>query len=164
MRLITGWDRALMILLALWLEHLEMDYTLTDNWRNHRYPMDADSIGMPLVSDVLANFIAMPFFLSIAFIPAAGFLRRRLKHPAWWRHPVLVWLALSYLITILGALGFAIRWWKPFHESISLFGFGSLSILLVFLFVDLRRLTRTKKVRRHLSQRNTIPSVQRHPT
>lgn len=154
MRFITAWDRVLMLLLALWLQHLEMDYTLTDNLRNHRYPINADSIGLPLIGDVLANFIATPFYLSIAFIPSARFLRLRLKKPAWWRYPLFIWLGLSYLIALLSALGFTMRWWKPFHESISVFGFGTLMILLVFLLVDLQRFIRTRRVR---SQLNSDP-------
>ena len=150
MRYINAWDRALMILLSLWLVHKELDYTLTDNLFSHRYPMDKDSIGIPLVSDFLAKLASLPFYLTIAFLPSARFLRRRLKNPTGWRYPLFFWLGLSYLVAILGALGFTLRWWKPFHESISLFGFGFLSVLLMFLFVDVRRYFRTRKVRAQL--------------
>ena len=139
-----------MILLSLWLAHKELDYTLTDNLFSNRYPMDRDSIGIPLISDVLANIAWSPFYLTIAFLPSARFLRRRLKNPTWWRYPLFAWLGLSYFVAILGAVGFTLKWWKPFHESISLFGFGFLCVLLMFLYVDIRRYLRTRKVRAQL--------------
>lgn len=147
MRYINAWDRALMILLSLWLAHKELDYTLTDNLFNNRYPIEKDSIGIPLISDVLANFAWTPFYLTIAFLPSARFLRRRLKRPTLWRYPLFMWLGFSYFMALLGAVGFTLRWWKPFHESISLFGFGFVCVLLMFLYVDIRRYLRTRKVR-----------------
>lgn len=150
MKYVTSWDRVLMIFLSLWMVHMELDYTLTDNLFNHRYPMDQDSIGIPLISDVLANMAWSPFYFTIAFLPSARFLRRRMQNPSWWQYPLLVWLGLSYFMAILGAMGFTLRWWKPFHESISLFGFGFLSVLFMFLFMDIRRYFRTRKIRAQL--------------
>jgi hypothetical protein len=160
-RYITAWDRALMILLSLWLVHKELDYTLTDNLFSNRYPMDRDSIGIPLISDVLANIAWSPFYLTIAFLPSARFLRRRLKNPTWWRYPLFAWLGLSYFMAILGAVGFTLKWWKPFHESISLFGFGFLSVLMIFLFVDVRRYFRTRRVRAQLRNISSQQSLSR---
>lgn len=151
MKYITASDRALMIFLSLWLVHKELDYTLTDNLFNNRYPIEKDSIGIPLISDVLANIAWSPFYLTIAFLPSARFLRRRLKRPTLWRYALFLWLGLSYLLAILGALGFTLKWWKPFHESISLFGFGFLVLLLVFLFVDVRRYLRTRRIRERMN-------------
>jgi hypothetical protein len=161
MRHITASDRALMILLSLWLVHKELDYTLTDNLFSTRYPMDRGSIGIPLISDVLANIVWSPFYLTIAFLPSARFLRRRLKNPTWWRYPLFAWLGLSYFMAILGAVGFTLKWWKPFHESISLFGFGFLSVLMIFLFVDVRRYFRTRKVRAQLRNISSQQSLSR---
>jgi len=61
-----------------------------------------------------------------------------------------MWLGFSYFIALLGAVGFTLKWWKPFHESISLFGFGFLCVLLMFLYVDIRHYLRTRKVRAQL--------------
>jgi hypothetical protein len=90
-----------------------------------------------------------PFYLTIAFLPSAGVLRRGLKRPSLW-YPLITWLGFSYFMALLEAIGFTLRWWKPFHESITIFDFGFLCVLPMFLYVDIRRYFSTRKVRTQL--------------
>lgn len=149
------WYRVLSIFLGLWLIQLEMDYTLFENLKDPLYPTEADSIGIPEVGQFFLDILLSPFYLSIAFIPTARFLRLQLQEPRWWRYFVLGWLGFSYWVILGCAISSIEQWAKPNHMFIAAFNGGFLVMLLLYLFSDIRRLFRTKYLRKRYGSRES---------
>ena len=151
----SSWYRWLSIFLGLWLIQMEMDFIPFKNLKDPPYPPEADSIGIPEVGTFFLDILLSSFYLSIAFIPTARFLRLQLKEPKWWRHLVLGWLGFSYWVVLGCAISSIEQWAKPNHRFIAPFNGGSSSPFLLYFFSDIRRLFRTQFLRKRYRSRDS---------
>jgi len=67
------------------------------NLRAGVYPVNADSIAIPIASTLLASIAVVPFLLGIAFLPGSAFVSQLLIKRAGWAILIIACLVLLYL-------------------------------------------------------------------
>lgn len=90
------------------------------NQLNHVYPIDADSIGLPILLTILASVFTIPAVALIGIWPSIGFANRLSS-----RWPIgglfgTIALMMLYLIAALFALSGAVYWLNPDHWLIAM--------------------------------------------
>ena len=102
------------------------------------YPPESDSIGIPTVGHLFSIVVYLPLFLSIALIPNSGLMSPPPGGRRWWQIGLIVWVGLSYLITVLFTLGTMAEWGDEHHYLISMAAGVFLLLLLGLLWLDVR--------------------------
>ncbi len=130
-----GWHKVAVFGLGLIAVNAMTAFVTERNLRSGVYPADADSIGIPIISTLVASLIVAPFLYQIAILYRANFFHRLRKKGA-------VWCTLCLALLYLPAMAFAILgagyWMEPDHYLISLC-FGALIFFLALsLLIDLR--------------------------
>jgi hypothetical protein len=115
------------------------------NLSNAIYPVDTDSISIPLFSIFLASPHVLPFFAVIVLFPTARFVALRCSRSTAWSLAVGLIFLVAYAAVSVYAITSTAYWTAPYHYLIALcyaFLFIGLAILFVldtkFLFSNLR--------------------------
>lgn len=119
------------LVVALVMVNLVTWLVVTTNQSNAIYPIDADSISIPLFSSFLASLFALPFFTVIAFFPTVRFVAMRCSRSAVWSVAVGLFLLVAYLAGAVYAITSAAYWAAPHHYLIT----SSYTILLIGLAI-----------------------------
>lgn len=107
---------------------------VTANQSNAIYPVEADSIAIPLFSTFLASLLVLPFFAVIALMPTARFIAIRCSRNAVWSVAIGILLVVAYFAALAYAVTSAAYWAVPHHYPIA-FSYILLVIGLVILFI-----------------------------
>ena len=103
--------KATVILMSVLAVVFTANYTLDNNLRAGIYPIDADSIGIPLF-EIAAESLAILGLLLVAFaITSLSFFRKRILHMLG---------ILLFLLAAFVAGNLAWHWFIPHHYSIGL--------------------------------------------
>lgn len=134
------WPRILVLVTALVLINAATWAVILENGHNGVYPMDGDSIGIPIMSTLVASAFVLPLLVLIGSLPCAGFVSRLCSRgPVWGACVAIVLLALYSGAAIFAVDGVG-YWSIPNHYSIA-FCYLLLSLVLALFFVlDARRL------------------------
>jgi hypothetical protein len=123
-----------MLMLALVLINSVTWVVVTENQRNGLYPVEGDSISIPIFGTLGASVFVFPFLVLIGVVPGARFLQRLCAHG--WAGSVCAALLLVSLY--LAAARFTVHgagsWAFPHHYGISVC-YLVLLVLLAMLFV-----------------------------
>ena len=128
----------LVLVSALVLVNAATFFVVSDNAAAGRYPIDADSIGIPIMSTLVLSVIALPILLLVGLLPSAQFLVRLCSRGLPWRISTGVLLLALYVILALFALDGVGYWAVPNHYWITASYVVSLLVLLFFSIVDAR--------------------------
>ena len=125
------WHRLGIIFGALSLINVTIWFVLDDNQRNGLYPVDADSIGLPIMLTMAESLLAITFFGAICLLQHG--INSGLRN---WHKSIRV-LGLIGVLSLYGLIGwFGVTglgsWWIPHHYLISL----SYFVLLVTICLD----------------------------
>jgi hypothetical protein len=124
------------------------------NLRAGVYPVNADSIAIPIFSTLLASLVVAPFLLVIAFLPGSAFVARLLVKGMAWSLLFITSLVLIYLPSVAFAVLGGGYWAVSHHYLISLCFGGLLLALTIYFVLDLVQLfshsalNRTRQKRR----------------
>lgn len=130
--------RLTLIGLGLWGVHEVLGWVIWRNFLANRYPPESDSIGIPIVGHLFSIVVYLPLFLSIALIPDSGLMSPPPGGRRWWQIGLIVWVGLSYLITVLFTLGTMAEWGDEHHYLISMAVGVFLLLLIGLLWMDVR--------------------------
>lgn len=113
------WQRLLVFILSLVLINRTTWIVVEENQRNGLYPVEGDSISIPIFGTQGASLFALPFLVLIGLLPGARFLNRLCSRG--WAGSVCVALLLVslYLAAALFAVRGADYWAFPYHYWIS---------------------------------------------
>jgi hypothetical protein len=135
-----GWKRLLVLVLALALINGATFAVVVVNQENGVYPIDGDSIAIPIISTLFASSFVLPFLVLIGLLPGAQFLSRLCSRGRAWSIGMALLLFALYLAAALFAVGGAGYWAIPSHYWIAVSYLLLLSALALFLVLDARRL------------------------
>lgn len=88
----------------------------------------------------LGSMLFLPFFFTVAFLPVSAWLRRDQNGRKWWQIFLLIWLAISYLLVLINALGSMANLSDSRYVEAGYAGLAFLAVILVMLAFDVRRL------------------------
>jgi hypothetical protein len=135
-----GWKRLLVLTLALVLINGATWVVVVENQHNGVYPIDGDSIGIPIISTLVASSFVLPLLVLIGLLPGAQFLSRLCSRGQAWTVCVNLLLFALYVAAALFAIGGAGYWAIPNHYWITVCYFVLLLALVLFFALDARRL------------------------
>ena len=122
----SRWVHSLLNLVANFVALEVSQAVLVRNQRNYVYPSDGDSIGIPLMGMMLYGVFSLICLLLAMGLVRRGFVAR------WISYGLLVLIALGYLVQIVG-------WADPLHYGIGLAQAALGSLILAYLFLEIRR-------------------------
>jgi hypothetical protein len=132
------------LILAFVLAFIELDVRKVVSME---LPRGAGSHGIDPVLDVLrehfqAQFLLLPFYLVIIFLPMAGFIWRICHRNRWWLMPLMLVLGFSYFITLEANIGILLYWYRPGYLEVA-FSMTLMPLALMSFFtMDARRIIR----------------------
>jgi hypothetical protein len=133
-------QRLFVLIGALALVNLVTWFVVTGNQNNAIYPMDGDSIAIPLFSTFLASLIVSPFFAVIALMPTARCVAALCSRSTTWSVAVGLILLVAYVATAGFLVMSAAYWAIPYHYPITFSYSLLLAGLVALLVTDARRL------------------------
>lgn len=134
-----GYKFALLVL-ALILINVATWFVTGINQRNGVYPVDADSIGIPIMGTWFKSVFVLPQLFLIGFLSDFGFVRElRSRRIAWSIVLGIVLLAL-YISVGLFAISGMVGWMFPDHYLLAASYSFLLLTLIIFFFRDMKQL------------------------
>ncbi len=132
--------KLLILTMVVFLINIAVWFITDANQRNGIYPIDADSIGIPILLTWFASLFVLPVLLLIGLLPTADFVRRLCSRGIGWSIAVGAVLLILYVIAGLFAIAGVAKWAIPHHYLIAACYFVLVMALVVFLFFDMKRL------------------------
>jgi hypothetical protein len=132
---VTGWRRVFALVAALTLINGMTWIVVKENQRNGLYPVEADSIGLPILGTLLISFIVLPVLVSIGLLSGTQWMHRLRSHSFQNLLPGMILLAF-YVIATLFALGGLGYWAVPDHYPIALCYLMLICVLILCLALD----------------------------
>lgn len=144
-KLMAKWVRLTLCLSALSLVNATTWLVTTSNQKANVYPIEADSIGIPIVLTISASIFALPILFLINMFPKNTIL-------IWLKSGIFaislvsrVGLLLLYAFVVLFA-AYGITYWSfPGHYLIAISYLVLLIVLLMYLIFDWREIDRGLK-------------------
>jgi hypothetical protein len=113
---------------------------VSENYREHLYRSDADSIAVPIFSTILSSTVALPFIAGIALIPHSKWIMERRSQSAATFAAAAAGLLISYSASaVLGLAGVG-YWAGPHHYVIAAFYLCNLLLIATLFILDVARL------------------------
>lgn len=139
---ITWWVKLSVFLGALLLVNCMTWLVTSINQSAGLYPVDADSIGVPIMSTVVASLFMLPIFLVVSLLSKNGFLVGLKSKGTVRVRAVRIGLLLLYATALLFA-GYGIAYWTfPGHYLIAVSYLILFVVLLTGLVSDWRGIDR----------------------
>jgi hypothetical protein len=135
MKFKKSWVKFLLLAVTAVLTYSVLSKTLSQNQFNYVYPIDADSIGMPMAYTFLSFIALIPF---AAFFCIASLSRNEDKDKssiAWFAFKVISYL-FSYLLLTFVTLVSASYWNTPHHYVIAKWYLALVLLIQAFLVFD----------------------------
>jgi hypothetical protein len=135
MKINKSWLKFSLLAVSATLTYFFLCKTLSHNQFNYVYPMEADSIGMPMAFSLL-SFIALIPFAAVFCIASLSRNKDNGKYSvAWFAFKVVSYL-FSYLLLTFVTLVLASYWNTPHHYVIAKWYFGLMVLIQAFLVFD----------------------------
>jgi hypothetical protein len=134
------WQRLTLVLTLVPLLNIVEYAVLSQNQNDGLYPVNGDSIGLPLMTTLLLSLMLVPY---LSLIVGLTSFRRLLSFSE--RGPaafvtVLGLLIVAYIPGLILLLAVAARWYAPSHYSILGVAVALLVVLAVCFVVDIQRM------------------------
>ena len=135
-----SWYKFSLLVLALILINIATWFVTGINQRNGIYPIDADSIGIPIVGTCFHSLLILPQLFLIGLLANFSFVRRLCSRNIGWSIVLGIVLLTCYVNVGLFAISGAVEWMFPHHYLMAICYSLLLVMLIVFLFFDIRLL------------------------
>lgn len=114
-------------------------HVINTNFAAGVYPVDADSIGIPLVGTLFASVLSLAMLLPLLLLSSLDWGFRKATASRAWRWAIGLLLTGLYLWNLLLQVNWAFFWIDPHHGLIAA-SIGLVAVALLWLaVVDLRR-------------------------
>jgi hypothetical protein len=131
-----GWQRFLLLGVPLFAVNVVTRIVVSANQRAKLYPVDADSIGLPIYVTLLASVLTMLPLSVIAFVPGCRRVVNLCERGTAWIVAVCALLVVMYLLVgLFAVVGFA-YWAGPDHYVISSTYAGLLVVVGALFLID----------------------------
>ena len=119
---------------------------VTKNLINYVYPIEADSISIPILSTYLMFIFLIPFALVLSFVSISEYDEKTKSSKGWFIVKVIFYL-LSYLVLSMSAISGVLYWNTPYanHNQISHLYIVLLLLIQAFFIFDLYQIFRGYK-------------------
>ncbi len=134
------WHKLVVLALTLLSINVTTWLLITQNQRDGIYPVDADSISIPIFDTVIGSLCVLPFLLLVSFLPSASFVARLCSRGIGWAIAAFLLLLSFYAAVALFALSGVAYWASPHHYPIAVCYSVLLLALVMFLATDTRKL------------------------
>ena len=145
MKINKSWLKFSLLAVSAVITYSVLSKTLSHNQFNYVYPMEADSIGMPMAFTLL-SFIALIPFAAVFSIASLSKNKDNGKYSvAWFVFKVGSYL-FSYLLLTFVTLVSASYWNTPHHYVIAKCYFALVVLIQAFLVFDLYQIYKSNKL------------------
>ncbi len=134
------WKRFFVLFLSLVAVNAVTWTIVEKNYHNNIYPVDGDSISIPLFLTIFYSIVVSFLFVAISLLPTAKFFKRICSRGRFWRCGMGTLLFALYLVAMLFAIGGAGYWSDPNHYWIALLYLFLFLELVIFLVLDMKDL------------------------
>ena len=146
MKINKSWLKFSLLAVSATLTYSVLCKTLSHNQFNYVYPMEADSIGMPIAFSLL-SFIALIPFSAVFCIASLSRNKDNGKYSvAWFAFKVVSYL-FSYLLITFVTLVSASYWNTPHHYVIAKWYWALVFLIQAFLVFDLYHIYKNHRIR-----------------
>jgi hypothetical protein len=128
----------LVLVLALVLVNAVTFAVVLENQRSGVYPINGDSIGIPIIGTLVVSGVVLPMLVLIGFLPGAQFVKRLCSRGLPWRIGAGLLLLAVYVAVGFFALGAVEYWAIPNHYWIATSYVLSFLALAFFSILDAR--------------------------
>jgi hypothetical protein len=108
-----GWQRVLVLVVVLILINGATWVVVVENQHRGLYPIDGDSVGIPIISTLIASSLVLPLLVFIGFLPGSNFVSRLCIRGLAWTVGVSIVLLVLYFGAAVFAVGGASYWSIP---------------------------------------------------
>ena len=129
-----------LLVLALILINVATWFVTGVNQRHGVYPVDADSIGIPIVGTWVNSLLVLPQLFLIGFLGSFSFVRRLCSRDIRWSIAIGIVLLALYANVGLFAISGVAEWMLPNHYLMAVCYSLLFLVLIVFLFLDMKLL------------------------
>ena len=135
MKIKKSWVKLSLITIVALLIGQVVSHVVTKNLYSNVYPMEADSISIPILSTYFMFIVLIPFALVVSFVSISKYEEQNKKSTFWFVLKVVLYL-ISYLIISLSAFSGVLYWNTPYpyHNLISQ-SYMALLVLMQAIFV-----------------------------
>jgi len=113
------WQLFILLTTLLILVNIATWAVITLNQSSGVYPVNADSIGIPIIGTTFISMLTLPLITTICFMPLSKFLKRLCTHGKAWGIAAAIILLLLYVGVGLFAISGIVSWIIPDHYLIA---------------------------------------------
>lgn len=140
-----SWLKFILLAVTAALINSVVRKTLTANAFNNLYPVEADSIGMPMAFTFFSFIALIPFAVFFCIAPLSRNKDNGKYSLAWFAFKVVSYL-FSYLILTFVTLASASYWNTPHHYVIAKWYLALVVLIQAFLVFDLYQIYKSNKL------------------
>jgi hypothetical protein len=140
-----SWLKLILLAVTAALINSVVRKTLTANAFNNLYPVEADSIGMPMAFTFFSFIALIPFAVVFCIAPLSRNKDNGKYSVAWFAFKVVSYL-FSYLLLTFVTLVSASYWNNPHHYVIAKWYLALLVLIQAFLVFDLYQIYKSNKL------------------
>lgn len=148
-----AWHKVTLLVLALVLINTATWFVTGMNQRNGVYPVDADSIGIPIIGTWFNSLFVLPQLFLIGLLARLSFVRVLCSRHIGWSIILGILLLALYVSVGLFAISGVVEWMFPNHYLIAFCYLLLLLMLVVLLFLDIHLLFSESTFQRHAPKR-----------
>ena len=139
----TGKYKFALLVLALIFINIATWFVTGANQRSGIYPIDADSIGIPIAGTWFHSLLVLPQLFLISFLGSFGFVTRLCSRDTRWSIAIGIVLLALYVNVGLFAISGVAEWMLPNHYLIAVGYLLLFLVLVIFLLLDMKLYSRT---------------------
>lgn len=152
-KMMKAWHKVTLLVLALVLINAATWFVTGMNQRNGVYPIDADSIGIPIIGTWFNSLFVLPQLFLIGLLARLSFIRVLCSRHIGWSIILGILLLALYVSVGLFAISGVVEWMLPNHYFIAFCYLLLLLMLVVLLFLDIHLLFSESIFRRRAPKR-----------
>jgi hypothetical protein len=146
MKIKSTWIKFLLLTISAIIIGQVVSSVVTKNLYDYVYPMEADSISIPILSTYLMFIVLLPFAISFSFLSISKYEEPNQKISFWFVSKLVLYI-ISYIVLALTAISGCLYWNTsyPNHNFISLSYIGLVALIHGILIFDLHKIYTAKK-------------------
>lgn len=141
MKIKSTWIKFLLLTISALIIGQVVSSVVTKNLYDYVYPMEADSISIPILSTYLMFIFLLPFAILFSFVSISKYDEPNKKVSFWFISKVVIYL-ISYILLTLTSISGCLYWNTPYpnHKLISLSYTVLVALIQAIMILDLYKI------------------------